>query len=80
MELLVVPLYMEDGREYGVAVLLFYGEIVADSIFLCDSSTSLDDPCLIEQGLCQGCLTRAVIAKEGNVLDFVSLIYLHSLI
>jgi hypothetical protein len=68
---------MEYCAEYRVSIFLLYGEVVTYSILLCDASTTLDDACLVQQALRQGCFTCTVIAKQGNVLDFMCLIDFH---
>ena len=50
IEFLAVPFYMIDGRENRVTILLFYGEIVADGIFLRDATATFYNTTLIEQG------------------------------
>ena len=77
VKFLVIPLHMEDSRENGITILMFYREIVGDGILLSDTSTTIDDTSLIEQRFCEGGLTRAIIAKECNVLDFTGLINFH---
>ena len=56
---------------------MFYGEIIGHGILLSNASTTIDDTSLIEESLSEGGLTRAIIAKQCNVLDFVSLINFH---
>ena len=57
VELLTVPLHMIDGRKYRVAILLFYGEVVAHCILGRDSSATFYNTTLIEQGLCESGFT-----------------------
>ena len=56
---------------------MFYREIVGNGILLCNTSTTIDDTSLIEESLSEGGFTRAVIAKQSNVLDFTGLINFH---
>ncbi len=77
VQFLVVPFYMEYGREYGIAIFLLYWEIITYCIMLCDASTTLDNTCFIQKGLGQGCLAGPIIAQESNVLNFIGLIDSH---
>ena len=43
VQFLVVPLYMENGWEHGITILLLYGEVVADGVLRLNRSTALDD-------------------------------------
>lgn len=78
VQLLTFPFRMEYRREYGVAIILLYGEIVTDSILLRDTSAAFDDARVEEEALGEGCLAGAVVTKKCDVLDVVRVIYLHS--
>ncbi len=78
IEFLAHPLHVEDGGKDGVAVVLLHGEIVADGILGRDAPAPAYLPAFKEQGLGERSLARAVIAEKGNVLDFVGLVYFHS--
>ena len=77
VQLLTIPLHMVNGTEYAISVLLLNGEVIADGIVLCDTSSTVNYSCLIEQAFCQGCLTTTVITQQGNVFDFLCLISFH---
>ena len=77
IQLLPVPLHMIYGGEHAVAVLLLYREIIGDSVVLGDASATLDDTCFEKQAFRECCLTTTVIAKQGNVFNFMSLIRFH---
>ena len=77
IELLAVPLHVEDSREHTIAILLLYRKIITYRIVLSDASATLYDTRLIEHTLCQGRLSTTIIAEQGNVLDFLCLIDFH---
>ena len=56
---------------------MLYGEVVADGGVQTDSAATLDDAGLVEHGFSQGCLACSIIAKKGNVFDFICLVSLH---
>ena len=62
IQLLTIPLCMEDSRENGITVFLLYREIITNCILLGNTTSSLNDACLEKQGFCKGCLTRTIIA------------------
>ena len=77
VQLLVVPLHMEDSRENRVSIFLLYGEIVADGILSLYRATTLNDTCFEKHTFGKSCLAATRTAKQCNVLDFVGLIYSH---
>ena len=77
VQLLVVPLHMENGGENTIAVFLFHWEVVTHGILLGDATTTADNSCFIQKCFGKSGLTGTVIAKQGNVLDFVRLVNFH---
>ena len=77
VELLAVELAVEHCREHAVAVLLLYGEVVADSVLGLDGAAALDDSTLQKHGLRECGFSRAFASEQGYVLDFVGVVGLH---
>ena len=57
VQFLVVVFHMIYCGEHAVAVILLYGEIVADCGALAYTTATLDDACLVEQGFSECCLS-----------------------
>ena len=49
VQLLAVPLSVEDGAEHTVSIFLLYGEVVRNGVLLRDAAATFDDTCLVEQ-------------------------------
>ncbi len=77
IQLLTIPLCMEDSREYRIAVLLLYRKIITNSVLLGNTTPSFDNACLEKQSLCQGCLTRTIIAHQRNVFNLICFVNFH---
>ena len=69
---------MKNGREYGVAIFQFHGEIIAHGVLGLDTATALNDTSFIQHAFGKRGLAAARGAKQGDVLDFVCLVYLHN--
>ena len=68
---------MKHGGEDGVTILKLYREVIAHSVLPFHCTTPLDDAGLIKHTLGKGGLAASRTAQQGNVLDFVCLIYSH---
>ena len=77
IQFLVVPLNVEDGRKDRVTVFLLHGEIVADRVLCLHRTTTFDDAGFKQHTFGKSRLAATRTAKQGNVLDFVCLIYSH---
>ena len=77
VQFLSVPFHMKNRGEDTVAILLLYRKIVAHRVLGSDATTTADDASLIQECFGKGSLTGTVIAKQGNVLDFVGLVNFH---
>ena len=79
IQLLTVPLHMENGGKHRIAVFLLHRKVIADRILGSNSAATFYNTTLKEQRFRESGFTRAVIAKEGNVLNFIRLIYFHDI-
>ena len=79
VELLIVKLGIEYGREYRVAVFLLHGEIVADRRLGLDGTAAFYHATLVEHCFCERGLTRAFATKQGYVFDFVRVVCFHAI-
>ena len=57
IQFFTIPLYMINGREDRVTILLLYRKIVADCIFGSNSAATFYNTTLIEQRFCEGGFT-----------------------
>ena len=79
VQLLPVPLHMENGGKHRIAIFLLHREVIADCVLGSNSATTFYNPTLIEQRLRESGFSRAIIAKQSNVFDFIRLIYFHDM-
>ena len=79
IQFLTVPLHMINGGKHRIAIFLFHRKVIADRILGSNSAATFYNTTLKEQRFCESGFTRAVIAKEGNVLNFIRLIYFHDI-
>ena len=70
IQFLALPLNVEDGGENRVSVFLLNREIVRNGVLLSYATAALNLSAFKQEGFCKGSLTRAVITKQRNVLDF----------
>ena len=77
IKFLVVPLYVENSREYRVAIFLLDWKIVAHRVLGFHRATTLDDATFEQHTFGKSSLAATRTAKQGNVLNFVGLIYFH---
>ena len=77
VQFLAVPLSMEDGREYRIAILLLYREVVAHRVLTLYGTTALDNAGFVNHCLGKSSLAATRTANQCNVLDLVSLINFH---
>ncbi len=80
IQFLAVPLHMENGGKHRIAVFLLHREVIADCILGSNPAATFYNTTLKEQRFRESGFTRAVIAKEGNVLNFIRLIYFHDIL
>ena len=79
IKFLTVPLHMENGGKHRIAIFLLHREVIADCILGSNSAATFYNTTLKEQRFCESGFTRAIIAKQGNVLNFIRLIYFHDI-
>ena len=77
VELLAVPLGVEDGREDRVAILLLHGEVVAHRVFTLYGATAFDDAGLIDHCFGKSGLAATRTANQRDVFYFICLIDFH---
>ena len=68
---------MKDGGKDRVAIFLLYWEVVTYSILGFYRTTALDDTSFIKHTLGKCGLATTRTAKQGDVFDFICLIYFH---
>ena len=68
---------MEDCGEDRIAILLLHGEVVAHGVLTFYGAAALDDASLVNHCFGKSGLAATRTAKQCNVLNLVSLIYLH---
>ena len=79
VQLLALPFSVEYCWEYRVSVIVLNREVVTHRILLSDTSAATDLTTMIKQRLCQSGLTRSIITKQGNVLDFLRIVNFHGI-
>ena len=57
VEFLAHPFNVEDGREYGVAIILFYGEVVGNGVLCSNSAAALNQSAFKEKCFRKGGFT-----------------------
>ena len=77
IELLAEKFGVEYGGKHGVAVFLFYREVVADGVSGFDSAAAFYHSTLVEHSFGECGFTGTLATEQGYVFDFVSLINLH---
>ena len=70
---------MENGGKHRIAIFLLHREVIADCILGSNSAATFYNTTLKEQRFCESGFTRAIIAKQGNVLNFIRLKYFHDI-
>ena len=78
IKFLTIEFGIEYSRENGIAIFLFNGEVVRDSVAGYNASATFYHSTLEEHRLSKCGFSRALGTEKGNVFDFVCLVNLHS--
>ena len=77
VQLLAVPLGVENGRKDRITVLLLHGEVIAHRVFTLYGATAFDDAGLIDHCFGKSRLAGTRTANQRDVFDFICLIDFH---
>ena len=77
VELLAKELGIYHGGEHGGSVFLLYREVVAYGVLCFDCAAAFYHSTLEEHSFCECGFPGSLAAQQGDVFNFVGLIYLH---